>query len=86
MVCALTYIQPPVIFGVTVKHMGNITYIICLSTEDSFRTSIDADTGVVKLFIPASESGEAGHELLVCRNMWDMAAANVACKEHGNPL
>lgn len=48
-----------------------------------FRTSIDEETGLVKLFVPDSNGGE---ELLVCKKMWNMAAANVACKEQKKPL
>ncbi|XP_076019106.1 complement factor I isoform X2 [Genypterus blacodes] len=55
--------------------------------KDVFRSSLDAKTGVVKLFIIHSgSSGGAesdGEEVLVCKKLWDMAAANVVCKEHG---
>uniref|UniRef100_A0A7N8XCB5 Complement factor I n=1 Tax=Mastacembelus armatus TaxID=205130 RepID=A0A7N8XCB5_9TELE len=53
--------------------------------RNPFSSSIDPDTGVIKIFIPDAKSSEGGKELLVCED-WDMAAANVACKEHGNPL
>lgn len=61
---------------------------LSLTTEShpKFRTSIDRDTGVVKVFVPDAESTEGGEELLVCWKIWNMAAANVACKEHGHPL
>uniref|UniRef100_UPI003AAD42CE complement factor I-like n=1 Tax=Centroberyx gerrardi TaxID=166262 RepID=UPI003AAD42CE len=52
--------------------------------------SIDRDTGVVRLVIPGSGStgAEGGEEkeVLVCLKLWDMAAANVACKEDKHPL
>ncbi|XP_035771786.1 complement factor I [Neolamprologus brichardi] len=55
----------------------------CDVNSPKFRTSIDEETGLVKLFVPDSNGGE---ELLVCRKMWNMAAANVACKEQKKPL
>lgn len=58
--------------------------------SDEFRSSFDANTGLVKLFIPDSGSsggaGSGGEEVLVCKKLWNTAAANVACKEHGQPL
>lgn len=54
--------------------------------EPKFKSSIDPDTGVVALFVPDTVNTAGGHELLVCRKLWDMAAANVVCKENGNPL
>uniref|UniRef100_A0A3B4X6I6 trypsin n=1 Tax=Seriola lalandi dorsalis TaxID=1841481 RepID=A0A3B4X6I6_SERLL len=53
-----------------------------LFLTDTFST-IHRDTSV-KIFIP-NNIGD-GEELLVCEDMWDMAAANVACKENGKPL
>lgn len=48
-----------------------------------FRSSVDKTTGVVKIFLPDNTAGE---ELLVCHDQWDIAAANVACREeHQNP-
>lgn len=46
-----------------------------------FSSSIDKQTGVVKLFLPDDGVGE---ELLVCHGQWNMAAANVACREEHN--
>uniref|UniRef100_A0A3P9JRF1 SRCR domain-containing protein n=1 Tax=Oryzias latipes TaxID=8090 RepID=A0A3P9JRF1_ORYLA len=46
-----------------------------------FSSSIDKQTGVVKLFLP---DGGEGEELLVCHGQWNMAAANVACREEHN--
>lgn len=56
-------------------------------SDQWFKGSIDEHTRVVKAFIPDpnSESGD-GEELLVCSELWDMAAANVACKENTKPL
>ncbi|XP_053271816.1 complement factor I isoform X1 [Pleuronectes platessa] len=48
-------------------------------------TLIDSETGVVSISVPdKSQTGVEKH--LICRGLWDMAAANVACKEHGNQL
>uniref|UniRef100_A0A3Q4I5Y9 trypsin n=1 Tax=Neolamprologus brichardi TaxID=32507 RepID=A0A3Q4I5Y9_NEOBR len=58
-------------------------YDCYIFSQEPFRTSIDEETGLVKLFVPDSNGGE---ELLVCRKMWNMAAANVACKEQKKPL
>ncbi|XP_024656640.2 complement factor I [Maylandia zebra] len=55
----------------------------CDVNGPKFRTSIDEETGLVRLFVPDSNGGE---ELLVCKKMWNMAAANVACKEQKKPL
>ncbi|XP_031615531.2 complement factor I [Oreochromis aureus] len=55
----------------------------CDVNGPKFRTSIDEVTGLVKLFVPDSNGGE---ELLVCKKLWNMAAANVACKEQKKPL
>lgn len=63
------------------SHFGEI----CGASHSKFKSSIDPETGVVKVFIP-ERSPKDGEELLVCRKKWNMAAANVACKEHGNPL
>ncbi|XP_070785540.1 complement factor I [Enoplosus armatus] len=54
--------------------------------SSKFKSSINRDTGVVTVFIPDTTSDEGGEELLVCEKIWNMAAANVACKEDGYPL
>lgn len=54
--------------------------------EGTFMTSIDSATGVVSVLVPDKNSEEGVTKYLICQNLWDMAAANVACKEHGNPL
>ncbi|XP_056156442.1 complement factor I isoform X2 [Lampris incognitus] len=55
-----------------------------------FSSSIDPHTGVITLSVPdvRSAGGARGHEekLLVCAELWDMAAANVVCREHRYPL
>ncbi|XP_069031639.1 complement factor I [Embiotoca jacksoni] len=48
-----------------------------------FTSSIEKDSGLVEIFVPDA-TGE-GQQLLVCSDLWDMAAANVACKEKGEP-
>ncbi|KAF7647600.1 hypothetical protein LDENG_00169840 [Lucifuga dentata] len=59
----------------------------CRADGLKFRSSVAADTGVVKLFIPDDGSSAAEEEeVLVCKKLWNMAAANVACREHGQPL
>lgn len=58
----------------------------CGADRQHFRSSVDRDTGLVTLFVPDDVSPGGGAELLVCRNLWDMASANVACKTDGNPL
>lgn len=55
----------------------------CDANLPKFTSSIDEPTGLVKLFIPSSNGVE---ELLVCKKFWNMAAANVACKEQKIPL
>lgn len=58
----------------------------CGDSHPKFRSSIDRDTGVVSVFIPDAGNPEEEKELPVCWKIWDMAAANVACREHGNQL
>ncbi|XP_030609954.1 complement factor I [Archocentrus centrarchus] len=55
----------------------------CDANLPKFTSSIDEQTGLVRLFIPNSSGVE---ELLVCKKFWNMAAANVACKEQKIPL
>ncbi|XP_018545237.1 complement factor I [Lates calcarifer] len=54
--------------------------------EETFETSIDSETGVIKVSIPDPKTPGAKEDFLICRKLWDMAAANVACKNHGKPL
>ncbi|KAF3698179.1 Complement factor I [Channa argus] len=58
----------------------------CGASYSKFSSSIDQHTGVVKVFIPDKNMPQERKELLVCSELWDMAAANVVCKEHGNLL
>ncbi|XP_031696043.1 complement factor I-like [Anarrhichthys ocellatus] len=58
----------------------------CEADQPKFTSTIDPETGVVKIFIPDPVSPEGVKELLVCWKIWNMAAANVACKNGGNPL
>ncbi|TNN55854.1 Complement factor I [Liparis tanakae] len=56
----------------------------CEERRPKFSSSVDAASGVVRLFLP--DAGE-GEELLVCWNkLWNMAAANVACRNETNRL
>ncbi|XP_074480716.1 complement factor I-like [Sebastes fasciatus] len=65
------------------SHFGET----CRADQPKFRGSIEQGTEVVRLFVPGTGSTEGGgEELLVCPELWDMAAANVACKEDGHPL
>ncbi|XP_056880731.1 complement factor I-like, partial [Takifugu flavidus] len=52
----------------------------------SFSSSILPDSEVVRVFVPNAQHPSGGEELLVCWKLWNMAAANVACREHGHPL
>ncbi|XP_039996681.1 complement factor I isoform X3 [Xiphias gladius] len=58
----------------------------CRESYPKFESLIDPDTGVVRLHIPNDNNAGERKDLLVCWKLWDMAAANVACKEHGKPL
>ncbi|XP_041636085.1 complement factor I [Cheilinus undulatus] len=57
----------------------------CGVNHPKFESSVDPETGVVDVFIP-EKAGGPGERLLVCWKVWNMAAANVACREHGYPL
>ncbi|XP_038162032.1 complement factor I [Cyprinodon tularosa] len=52
----------------------------CKENIPKFQSSLDSTTGVIKIFLPDGNGG--GENLLVCQELWDVAAANVACKEH----
>ncbi|TWW63196.1 Complement factor I, partial [Takifugu flavidus] len=60
------------------------TRLLCCSA--SFSSSILPDSEVVRVFVPNAQHPSGGEELLVCWKLWNMAAANVACREHGHPL
>ncbi|XP_054457876.1 complement factor I-like isoform X2 [Anoplopoma fimbria] len=65
------------------SHFGET----CSADQPKFRGSVESGTGVVQLFVPDTGStGGGGQELLVCPELWDMSAANVACKANGHPL
>lgn len=57
-------------------------------TEDQpkFNSTILSGTAAVKIFLPDARSPGGGEELLVCQRLWNIAAANVACKAGGTPL
>ncbi|XP_071315985.1 complement factor I-like isoform X2 [Trachinotus anak] len=59
----------------------------CTADQPKFSAAVATGTGEVRLFVPSTGStGGGGEEVLVCHELWDMAAANVACKENGHPL
>ncbi|PWA28142.1 hypothetical protein CCH79_00018256 [Gambusia affinis] len=53
-------------------------------TKDKFQSFLDKDTGLIRISLP-NATGE-GEALLVCHQGWDMAAANVACRNSEHPL
>ncbi|XP_028254769.1 complement factor I [Parambassis ranga] len=59
------------------SHFGGL----CDASVQKFQSSIDEGTGVVRIFVPDGTAG--GEQFLVCSKLWDMAAANVACKQQG---
>ncbi|XP_060951649.1 complement factor I isoform X3 [Limanda limanda] len=65
----------------TMSHFGDN----CEENILGIRTLMDSETGVVSVSVPdKNQTGVEKH--LICKKLWDMATANVACKEHGNPL
>ncbi|KAI3376495.1 hypothetical protein L3Q82_016456 [Scortum barcoo] len=66
----------------TMSHFGQN----CQVSEPKFESFIDSDTGLVSIFIPDAGKPDGGEKLPICWKIWNMAAANVVCKEHGNPL
>ncbi|XP_068164977.1 complement factor I [Antennarius striatus] len=60
----------------------------CDASPQRFESVIDPVTGLVSVFLPEERTnGTTGGEmLLVCWSTWNMASANVACKEHKKPL
>ncbi|XP_034713189.1 complement factor I-like [Etheostoma cragini] len=66
----------------TMSHFG----VNCGANYPKFKSSLDKDTGVVRVSIPNPVRPESQEDFLVCPKTWDMAAANVVCKRHGNPL
>ncbi|KAM3591171.1 uncharacterized protein V6R79_024059 [Siganus canaliculatus] len=59
------------------SHFGET----CTADQLKFSSYIEPGTGVIRMLLPAS-----GEEALVCATRWNMAAANVACREEGHPL
>nr|XP_040037035.1 complement factor I [Gasterosteus aculeatus aculeatus] len=58
----------------------------CKEDQPKFNSTILSDTAAVKIFLPDARSPGGGEELLVCQRLWNIAAANVACKAGGTPL
>ncbi|XP_023270284.1 complement factor I-like [Seriola lalandi dorsalis] len=56
----------------------------CTANHPKFRGSVEAGSGVLRLYLPGTGGGR--EQVLVCAELWDMAAANVACKADGHPL
>ncbi|XP_037533070.1 complement factor I [Nematolebias whitei] len=56
----------------------------CKENVPKFKSSVAADSGMIRIFLPNGTG--SGEHLLVCQELWDMAAANVACREHSHPL
>lgn len=78
----------------TPTHSKQCKYICCWITSGlffsltavefpKFQSLIHEDTGVVVISLPSDGDRE---DVLVCNELWDMAAANVACREHHHPL
>uniref|UniRef100_A0A667X171 trypsin n=1 Tax=Myripristis murdjan TaxID=586833 RepID=A0A667X171_9TELE len=62
---------------------------LTLLGNSRFSSFIDPQSGVVKLFLPSNGSSieeGPGKEVLVCGTLWDMAAANAACKDAKHKL
>lgn len=61
--------------------------LLCRSAErPTFSSSILPDSGAIRVFVPNAQHPSDGEELLVCWKLWNMAAANVVCRERGHPL
>lgn len=52
-------------------------------SRPTFSSAVLPDSGAVTLFLPDAQGGS---HFLVCWKIWDMAAANVVCREHGHQL
>ncbi|XP_056299338.1 complement factor I [Pseudoliparis swirei] len=68
--------------GSAMSHFGGR----CEASRPKFSSSVDVASGVVTLFLPDAEGPGGGENLLVCPKLWNMAAANVACKNKENLL
>ncbi|XP_061565817.1 complement factor I isoform X2 [Cololabis saira] len=62
------------------SHFGQL----CKGNVLKFESSRDWASGVVRISLPDGAGGR--EDLLVCSELWDMAAANVACREDRHPL
>ncbi|XP_026225022.1 complement factor I isoform X2 [Anabas testudineus] len=81
----LSYCQVMALSCRTKKSAMSHFALNCLA-EPKFRTLIDPDTKGVKIVIPNVNNPGDGEGLPVCWELWDMAAANVVCKEHDKQL
>jgi len=61
-------------------------FSVTAASRPKFSSSVDVASGVVTLFLPDAEGPGGGENLLVCPKLWNMAAANVACKNKENLL
>uniref|UniRef100_A0A3B4VGR7 Peptidase S1 domain-containing protein n=1 Tax=Seriola dumerili TaxID=41447 RepID=A0A3B4VGR7_SERDU len=68
-----------VIFLFTDLHLPLVS-----ANQPKFRGSVEAGSGVLRLSLPGAGGGR--EQVLVCAELWDMAAANVACRADGHPL
>lgn len=65
---------------------GFCLFVVPTGEQPKFQSFLDPRTGALSLFVPDRAGVGGGKRLLVCGQRWDMAAANVACKDHGHPL
>ncbi|XP_075307955.1 complement factor I [Odontesthes bonariensis] len=56
----------------------------CKENIPKFESSLSSDTGVVRISLPDGSGNR--DDLLVCHELWNIAAANAACREHGHDL
>ncbi|XP_028998800.2 complement factor I [Betta splendens] len=64
------------------SHFGDA----CEENSPKFQSSTERSTGAVQIFMPSKALHAEGQRLLVCWELWDMAAANVFCRQQGHPL